>query len=106
GAFDVDGAAVGLDNVLHDGEAQPRATHFAGAGAIDTVEALKDARLVFQRDADAVVGDFDGDHAVGSGGRQPDFSAVTGVFDGIVDEVEEGAVQIVGVAHDLREGVG
>src|SRR6185312_5777932 len=58
-AADVDGAAVGLGYVFDDGEAEAGAAHFARAGAVDAVEALKDAGEVMGRDSEAVVGDLD-----------------------------------------------
>src|SRR5690349_16693089 len=48
-------APVRLDEMLHDGEAQPRAAFIPRARGIGPVEALEDARQVLARDARAVV---------------------------------------------------
>src|SRR3972149_6129453 len=50
-------AAVPLLGLLDDGEAGAAAA--AGAGVIDLVEALEDARQVLRRDADACIADLD-----------------------------------------------
>src|SRR5262245_4913242 len=44
-------SAVGLSQVLDDGQSQPGATLGARTRAVDTIEALEDARQVLGRDA-------------------------------------------------------
>ena len=56
-AFEADGAAVGLDEGLDDGQAEAGAAGVAGAGAIGPPKALEDALLIVDRDAGSVVGD-------------------------------------------------
>src|SRR5687767_9527237 len=82
-----DFAAVGLDDVFDDGEAEAGAALVAGAGAIDAVETFEDAALRFGRNAGAVVGDGDGcTLRIGFGGDS-DGAAGRAVFDAVVDEV-------------------
>jgi hypothetical protein len=50
-AFDVHLAAVRLDDVLDDGEAEAGAAFVPRAAFVDAVEALEDARHGFRRDA-------------------------------------------------------
>ena len=57
GAFESDLAAHQLDQLLGDGDAQPRAAEAAGGRLIGLREALEDARLRLGRDADAGIAD-------------------------------------------------
>src|SRR5689334_2179720 len=50
-ALRTDLAAVRLDEVLHDGEPEPRTARLARATGVDAVEALEDARQVLGGDA-------------------------------------------------------
>src|SRR5258708_11588414 len=59
-ALDVEAAAVAVDDVLDDGEAQPGAAQLARAGGVDAVEALGESRQVACRTAVALVADGDG----------------------------------------------
>ena len=43
-AFGADAAAVGDHDVLGDGQAQAGASGFAGAGFVDAIETLEEAR--------------------------------------------------------------
>src|SRR5687767_14930872 len=86
-ALDPDFAAVGLDDVFDDGEAEAGAALVAGAGAIDTVEAFEDAALRFGRNAGAIVGDGDGGALTIGFGGDGDGAAGRAVFDAVVDEV-------------------
>src|SRR5580704_4529360 len=54
-AFGADGAAVGEHDVLGDGEAEAGSSGFAGAGLIDTIKPLKQARKMFRGDAGAEI---------------------------------------------------
>ena len=65
-ALDVEPAAMAVDDVLDDGEAEPGAAQLARAGGIDAVEALGQARQMLARDAVAVVAHRDGDAAARS----------------------------------------
>ena len=50
-AFDVDGAAVLLDEFLYQRKADPRALEAAAAGALDPVEAVKEPGKLRSRNA-------------------------------------------------------
>src|SRR5512145_807038 len=63
-ARDLEPAAVGLHEVLHDGEAEARAAGVAAAPLVHAVEALAEARQVRLGHADARVGHDDGLRAV------------------------------------------
>src|ERR1700738_2399951 len=54
-------AAVGFDEVLGDGEAEPGTANFAGTGDVDAIEAFENPRLVSLGNADTGVrnGEFD-----------------------------------------------
>ena len=106
GAGDFDAAAVDLGDVFDDGEAEAGAAHFPAAGAVDAVEAFEDSGEVFGGDAETVVGDFEEDVAVFGFGCGADFAVVAGVFDGVVDEVGDGALEVVYVADDGRQARG
>src|ERR1700731_2023792 len=54
-ALHVEPAAVPLQRMLDDGEAQPRAALAAGAARVHAVESLRQARNMFRRNADAAV---------------------------------------------------
>src|SRR5271165_6229018 len=57
-AMGFDGAAVGFDKGLGNGQAEAVSTSVAGARGIATVKALKDARQLGGWNAWSVVGDF------------------------------------------------
>src|SRR5947209_5763218 len=61
GALDVEPAAMAVDHVLHDREAKPGAAELAGAGGVDTVEALGESRQVRGGNAVALVAHGDRD---------------------------------------------
>jgi len=48
---------VGEDDVFDDREAEPCSARIAGAVFVDTVESLKDVRLILEGDSGSVVGD-------------------------------------------------
>src|SRR5262245_18535758 len=72
GARDGEGAAVGLDDVLDDGEAEAGAAELARACLVDAEEALRETRQVLGGNADAAVLDRDLDHPrmLRAGGRE------------------------------------
>src|ERR1017187_7884518 len=57
-AMGFDGAAVGFDKGLGNGQAEAVSTSVAGARGVGTVKALKDARQLGGWNAWSVVGDF------------------------------------------------
>ena len=50
---------MAVDDVLDDGEAEPRAAKLARAGGVDAIEALSEARQMVGGDAVALVADGD-----------------------------------------------
>src|SRR5882724_8006465 len=54
-ALHVEPAAMALQGVLDDGEAQPRAALPAGTARVHAIESLGQAGNMFRRDADAAV---------------------------------------------------
>ena len=64
-ALDVEPAAMAVDHVLDDGEAEAGAAELARARGVDAVEALGEPRQVAGRNAVALVGNGDGDAIAG-----------------------------------------
>src|SRR5262245_42774571 len=64
-AVDRQRAAMAVDDVLDDGEAQPGSAELTRAAGVDAVEPLGQARQVLARDAVALVRDADGDKGCG-----------------------------------------
>ena len=97
---------MNLGDVFDDGQAESGAAHFAGTGAVDAVEALEDSRQILLGDAQSVVGDFN-DHMTDLDFRQhADTAIFARVLDGVVDEIGNRALEIVGVADDRWQLVG
>src|SRR6478672_4668540 len=100
--LDADPAAVALDDVPGDRQAEPRAapTH---AGAVGLVEALEDAGPVGLRDPDPVVAYGDGDDVTLAPDADHDLAALWAELHGVVDEVHEHLAQAVLVAAHERD---
>lgn len=98
-------AAEVAHDAAADAEAEAGAGLAGGEGVIDAVEAGEDAFAVVGGDAGAEVGDVEG-----RGGMvmevEGDFASVAGVFDGVVEEVEEDLFEGVGVGVEGEIGVG
>src|SRR6185312_1698877 len=62
GALQVNLAAEQACEFTADGKAKSRAAVFAAGAGIRLLECLEDQLLLFERNADAGVGDFEGDH--------------------------------------------
>src|SRR5258708_9571253 len=93
-AGDVETAAVAVDDMLDDGEAESGAAQGARARRVDAIETLGQPGQVLAPDAFAVVAHRDGDRrrraaALGEPGDDVDRRALAAVFDGVVDEVLE-----------------
>jgi hypothetical protein len=108
GGLDLDGAVVGLGDVLDDGEADADAGGLAAEFGAATVEGLENAGAVFGGDAGAVVGDGEGQG--GWGGAEAtgdeDVGMGGGMLDGIVDEVDEGLLDGFAVEDGFEGGDG
>ena len=80
---------VELSQVLNDGKSESGAAKLAGTPLIHPIKALKNAFLIFIRDAGAVICHFD-DHLIfliAMGGNH-DPTPLAAIFDGIVDEID------------------
>ena len=104
--FDPQATAVYLDKMFGDGQAEACAARFAGARHIDAVKALKDARLIGLRYADAGIGDGE-DNLFSDGGRaEHDLSARKGVLNGVVQKVLQDFGETPAVTGDIRQTLG
>ena len=98
-AFDIDGAVVELGDVFDDAEAEAGAADGAAAGFVDPVEAFEEAGVVLRGDAGAVVLDFDHGVVALLVGFEGDGGFGVGVFDRILDEIEDGLLEERRVQH-------
>ena len=101
-ALDVDGAVEEFNEEFDEGEADAVAAGFAGAGFVDAVEAVEDAREVGGGDADAVVGDGDGGSVAFLTGFDVDGAALRGVFDGVFGQVVEDLPEELGRGENVE----
>src|SRR5262245_15273550 len=93
-----DAAAVHLDDLLGDREAEAGAAFRLGVRVVHLMEVLEDARSVLLRNTGTGVGDSHGEVTVRGGGADADFAGV-GELDGISDEIEEDLRQTLLVAE-------
>src|SRR6185312_786229 len=98
-------AAVPLQDVLDDGEPESGPAGGARAARIDAIEALREARNVLGRYADAGVGYGEMATVLIHPPAHLDGTFRRGVFGGVVDQVGEGGVDLRLLA-DERRGVG
>src|SRR6185312_12259019 len=75
----------------------------AGPPLVDPIEALEEAGDGFGGDADAGVGHFEQGFAVRPGEADGNAAFGTVVFDGVVEQVEDQALQAVGIAEHGRQ---
>ena len=95
------------EDVLDDGQAESGSALIARSALVDPIEAFGEARQMLLRDANAVVRDAERDLVGGMGlGLEGDGPARVGVFDGVVDEVDEHASDAVRVAVGRGDLVG
>lgn len=96
-----DVSAVLAGYVADEEEAEAGAFDLDEVAAGDSVEAVEDGFEVLGGDADAGVGDGEGGPGVaGDGESAGDVDAFGGVFDGVVEEVEDGGAEVFGDAED------
>ena len=93
------------DDVLDYGQAEAGATELARAALVHDVETLEQPGQVLGRDARAGVADLDDRFATVAAEGEFDFSLV-GVFDGIVEQVDEDLLQLEPVGTDRETCVG
>ena len=104
--FDPDPAAVLLDDVAGDGQAQAGpAALAADARPVDLVEPLEDARLGRPRDADAVVRDRHDDVRRHRSHGHRDGAPVGAELDRVVEQVDEDLLEARLVAPDRWHGL-
>ena len=107
GRFDPDPAAVLLDDVAGDGQAETGpAALAADPRPVDLVEPLEDARLGRPRDADAVVRDRHHDVRRHRSDGDRDGAAVGAELDRVVEQVDEDLLEARLVAADGRHRLG
>src|SRR5215510_2218770 len=95
-----------LDDVTHDGQAEPQAAIPARVSAVGLAEPLKDVRQELWLNADA--GITDRDLNLSSGAPQPrlDAPAFVRKLDGVREQVPHGLLQTAAVAdHHAASGV-
>src|SRR5258706_8308340 len=103
---DTDAPPVRLHDGAADVEAEARALRASGGGVIHSLEALEDAILLAQGDALAVVADAD-DHLVrGDMPTHADTAALGGIFEGVVEQVEQHLLDALAVGQHQWESGG
>src|SRR5579863_44938 len=96
-------AAMHLDEVFGDGQTQACTSRFTGAGHIDALEALKDARLVGLRNADPRVRDGKDDFFFRGFCADDDLAARQSVLDGVVQQVLQNFGKPPAIAGYVRQ---
>src|SRR3546814_5985270 len=89
------------DDMLDDGEPEPRPSHRPAAAGVDTIESLGEARQMLGRDAFAPVDHAHADH-VRTRAFEPHchILAVATIFEGVDDEVLDQLQELRAVAGD------
>jgi hypothetical protein len=83
------------DYVANKEEAQAGALDLDGVATRDSVETVEDALVLIWREAEASVGDAKcGPGVVGDGEGTANVDSVGRVFDGVVEEVEDGGAEV------------
>src|SRR5581483_6785611 len=83
-----DAAAVGLHDVRHDGQTEPRAFDVVNETAADAIELLEDLLLLARLDPDAVVGDRDAQRAIFHIRAHLDLLPLAGILHGVVEQID------------------
>ena len=96
-ALDPHLAAVGLDDVLDDGQAKAGPAGVARAGFVQAVEALEDALAGVGGNPRAVVRHADADDAVNGLSTEGDAAIGPAILDGVLDQVHEDLFQTIRV---------
>ena len=91
---------MGFDNMLANGQAEASATRRPAPALFNAVEALEDARLVFGRDARAVVS-HGHSHAIAARYQRDYYLAVSlaSVFYRIVNQIDKYLANTVAVGY-------
>jgi hypothetical protein len=103
GAIGGDVASVLTDYVANQEETETGALDLDGVASGNAVEAVEDALVLVRRKTESGVGNAEcGPGVMGDGERAPYVSSVGGVFDGVVEEVEDGGAEVVGDALNVE----
>src|ERR1700722_312828 len=91
-ALGADSALMSQHDVLGDGESEPRAPRLPGAGFVDAVETLEQARQVLKRNTRAEIAHIKFNSARRT--PRPEHQAPSGscILEGIVDEIGKNLV--------------
>src|SRR6266478_4457361 len=98
-------AAVGLDEMFGNGQAESGAADLAGTSDIHTIETFKNARLIGLGNTDAGVRDGEFDFAGVRRGAEHDLAAGRGVLDRIVEQILQNFGETPAVRRDIRQPV-
>src|SRR4029079_3643918 len=99
-AFGEDGAAVGKDDVLGDGEPEAGASAIARASFVDAIEAFEETTEVLGGDARAKIANVELHSVIDIARAEFDPLALIGVLAGIVNEVGEDLENRVAIGGD------
>jgi hypothetical protein len=101
-------AAVLAGDVADEEEAEAGSFESRHSAAGDAVEAFEDALELIGFEADAGVGDGESDRSVVDDGQgAADVNAFGGVFDGVVEDVDDGGAKVFGDAEGVEaDGAG
>src|SRR6266850_6220278 len=104
-AFDADLPALGLHEVLDDGQAQARAARLSGTAAVRAVEPLEDPLAVPGLDAGPGVDHREDRELAGAVSEDGDVPALRSELDRVVEQVDEDLLQRAPVRdHAQRRG--
>src|SRR5260221_7103990 len=97
-ARETDVAAMGVKDRAGDGEAEPGAAGVAAARGLDAIERGEDPFLLVLGNAGTVIVDLDGELGPP---RRDAHARAAGIFDGVVDDIGDGAAKRDRPAKDL-----
>src|SRR5215471_21290001 len=111
-AVDLEKAAMVIEDVFHNRQAEPRAAHLAGAGRVDAIKTFGQPRQMLARDALAMISDRYRDERRRAGittgtppfgiGADRDLGSRAAVFDRVVDQILKHLREFVMVADNSR----
>src|SRR6266478_9851878 len=96
-------AAVGLDEMFGNGEAESGAANLAGTSNIHAIETFENARLIGLGNADAGVRDGEFDFGGAGRGAEHDLAAGRGILNRIVEEILQNFGETLAVRRDIRQ---
>jgi hypothetical protein len=91
------------ENVVDEEETKAGTLNLDGIATGNAVEAVEDAFVLVRRKTEAGIGDAKrGPSVVSNGERTTDVNSAGGVFDGVIEDVEDGGAEIFGDALDVK----